>query len=68
MNSEKKCSQCDQIKGFNQFYKQKHGLYGLTGECKECRKIRSKTWSMKFPESALQSNRKRNKTESRKKI
>ena len=36
------CSQCYIKKEFTEFYKQENGQFGLTSECKECRKLRVK--------------------------
>jgi hypothetical protein len=36
------CSRCFQNKEFSEFYRQENGQFGLTSECKECRKLRVK--------------------------
>lgn len=36
---EKTCSKCGETKPIGEYPKDKHGLYGVRGDCKECRKI-----------------------------
>lgn len=38
---QKICNKCFKTKYISHFYKQEKGLYGVTGECKQCRKERS---------------------------
>ena len=45
MGVSKKCHKCNEVKSIAQFYKQKNGLYDRTGECKICRRKRTKIWS-----------------------
>lgn len=41
---KKKCNKCTVYKCVSEFYKQKNGHMGLTGECKECRRERSRVY------------------------
>lgn len=36
METEKVCNKCGIPKPFDEFYKQKHGKFGLSGKCKSC--------------------------------
>lgn len=44
MGVKKRCSGCKIEKSLSQFYNQKKGLLGRTGECKICRRMRSKIY------------------------
>lgn len=46
----KKCTKCNVEKDTKHFYKQSKGLYGCTGECKECRKERTRNYKKRFPD------------------
>ena len=57
MGVEKTCSTCNIRKSISEFYKQKKGLLGRTGECKECRKSRSKLWGQENKEKKSEMNK-----------
>lgn len=38
MSQIKQCTKCKIAKNVSEFYKEKHGKYGVRGECKKCRK------------------------------
>jgi len=40
----KNCTKCGDYKSIDEFYKQKNGLLGVTGECKECRRERARNY------------------------
>jgi hypothetical protein len=50
MGINKKCTNCLQTKSIAYFYKQKCGLLGRTGECKDCRRLRSRKWNLENKE------------------
>ena len=66
MGVKKTCSKCGENKSIAYFYKQKCGLYGRTGECKDCRRKRSKKWSDQNQEKRLEYSRKYEKTRDKK--
>lgn len=61
MGVQKTCSKCLICKSISCFYKQKNGLLGRTGECKECRKKRTKIWTDENRERKNEADRKRSK-------
>lgn len=68
MGVEKKCNKCGITKSIGRFYKQKNGMYGRTGECKECRKQRTRKWISENKEKKLESDRKRDRKNREKNI
>lgn len=65
MGVNKTCCKCGECKSISYFYRQKKGLYGRTGECKDCRKRRSKKWSNENHDKRIEYSRKYEKTRDR---
>lgn len=59
MGVNKTCNVCKENKSIGNFYKQKAGLYGRTGECKSCRKLRSIKWAKENKEKKREYEKKR---------
>lgn len=58
MGISKKCNKCLDNKSIAYFYKQKCGLYGRTGECKDCRRLRSRKWNSENKEKKSETGKK----------
>lgn len=61
MGLSKKCNKCSEVKSIAYFYRQNKGLLGRTGECKECRRIRTKTWTENNKDKKRASDKNRSK-------
>ncbi len=54
----KKCCMCKEVKLFDNFYKDKSKVHGLTSRCKDCTKKAVKEWQKQNPQKAKESKQK----------
>lgn len=55
--SLKVCGHCKEQKNVSEFYKQKNGKFGVTSECKICRRLRDRLYHETHPEMRKKSDK-----------
>jgi len=58
MDQTKMCSVCRIEKPFNEYHKDRTKKYGISYECKSCKKIRDKEYSKKYREEINEKSKK----------